>query len=1079
MSAMPPFSSSTLASPQQQPQQQPSTSSATLTRQASYSRRMRLSQSSAGNGNAVAMPASSAPTERRTATSTGTASNSGSDSPYRRAQAVAAGRYTTRSDRSSPMEEPKEAAERRRTPNSPRNKVAARVQMFESHNTTVQFEKSPRHAASPSRHVSQSQAPQSRNDSPQNEVSEATYHPSVSVSAPVSPKGSRNSAFTAVPQSYQPSYQQEQNPNSRDREGDTDISTPHNRSMKAHRRSLRNGTSPSSHEKQDTFVVDVDHTPSTSNVTSNVTHRYLPNTNTHTNASTATSSHIQSRNSNQHARIQSESLSSSYPSNSNVSTESLDLTERRRKMALARRYHNNSNKPQGTTNGSNSNSSSSSTTVTHQSSSLTIDPLDKEAFIPDSDPLDKESKNPNVSSSSCCVSSPSRRRKMDRAAAAKRHRRQVQEQRMMGSTGSNEKDDSLSLLEEAPNKGIGIGNIGSEESGGTGFSTVTGINTAMTGHSSVGLSKGDYTTTSRTETTAMSSTGTWDTHSGIGDRFERDEFDMDSLENGGIVSNSPFRRQERDNGNIQDGAQVSKFDPFAASSAEEMDKSLEFRNPTRFTQPNIQVPSSPRLEPSMFDSAPGSSPRRHLMSQQSPSGKSPSRRRERNKASPSRHATQSSMSSHASEGMYKLSAAMSYNDDDDDTQFNSVSMPYTRSVGPVTPTGTSSKPFSPKSPDSSSLFSGNMFEGSAKMNTTTNSQTQNSINNGDDESLTESVNGSWTGRMRARQKVEALAAGRNPQLATQEAAVPRSGIDPSPSKRSIHKPLVPGEVIPSLPNYDYTEDMRDGVEEVTKFAKEDPPAVAVTLGALGVLCGTMILGPIGLLLGAAGVGVGYGVMQMPDDQRTKVKGKAQRAAERLQESALAANEVVSSSCAAACGQSGTGEAGAATMDTENLANHHPSQPYPPHVTTTGAERYHARGYPSPPHIHTQGVHGIGITSVHPSSPSGHARSPEAILANNLPPNANQSFTGNVRPNMANRRLVPACRRMGRITPVNQIHSLDPSLHPRAWLDVMASAWTSREEKNEAMEEILILAKDKGHSRMLLEVRIQDYFPSIP
>ena len=54
----------------------------------------------------------------------------------------------------------------------------------------------------------------------------------------------------------------------------------------------------------------------------------------------------------------------------------------------------------------------------------------------------------------------------------------------------------------------------------------------------------------------------------------------------------------------------------------------------------------------------------------------------------------------------------------------------------------------------------------------------------------------------------------------------------------------------------------------------------------------------------------------------------------------------------------------------------------------------------------------------------------------------------------------ACGRKGRVVPLSQIHSLRPSLQPRAWLDVMASAHTSREDKNEAMEEILILAKDK-------------------
>jgi len=59
---------------------------------------------------------------------------------------------------------------------------------------------------------------------------------------------------------------------------------------------------------------------------------------------------------------------------------------------------------------------------------------------------------------------------------------------------------------------------------------------------------------------------------------------------------------------------------------------------------------------------------------------------------------------------------------------------------------------------------------------------------------------------------------------------------------------------------------------------------------------------------------------------------------------------------------------------------------------------------------------------------------------------------------------------GRIVPVSQIHSLNPSMQPKAWLDVMASILTTRLEKNEAMEEILILAKDKHHARMMLEVR---------
>lgn len=58
-------------------------------------------------------------------------------------------------------------------------------------------------------------------------------------------------------------------------------------------------------------------------------------------------------------------------------------------------------------------------------------------------------------------------------------------------------------------------------------------------------------------------------------------------------------------------------------------------------------------------------------------------------------------------------------------------------------------------------------------------------------------------------------------------------------------------------------------------------------------------------------------------------------------------------------------------------------------------------------------------------------------------------------------------------PLSQIHSLRPSLQPRAWLDVMASAHTTREEKNEAMQEILILAKDKEISRWFLGKKKED------
>lgn len=61
----------------------------------------------------------------------------------------------------------------------------------------------------------------------------------------------------------------------------------------------------------------------------------------------------------------------------------------------------------------------------------------------------------------------------------------------------------------------------------------------------------------------------------------------------------------------------------------------------------------------------------------------------------------------------------------------------------------------------------------------------------------------------------------------------------------------------------------------------------------------------------------------------------------------------------------------------------------------------------------------------------------------------------------------------RTIPISQIHSLQPPQQSRAWLDVMASAHTSMEERNEAMEEIRILAKDKNNAAIMLQDGILD------
>jgi hypothetical protein len=63
--------------------------------------------------------------------------------------------------------------------------------------------------------------------------------------------------------------------------------------------------------------------------------------------------------------------------------------------------------------------------------------------------------------------------------------------------------------------------------------------------------------------------------------------------------------------------------------------------------------------------------------------------------------------------------------------------------------------------------------------------------------------------------------------------------------------------------------------------------------------------------------------------------------------------------------------------------------------------------------------------------------------------------------------------IGKVIPINEIHSLDPTIQPKAWLDILASADTSQRDKMEAIEEIIILAKDKQRARVLVDEGILD------
>jgi len=304
--------------------------------------------------------------------------------------------------------------------------------------------------------------------------------------------------------------------------------------------------------------------------------------------------------------------------------------------------------------------------------------------------------------------------------------------------------------------------------------------------------------------------------------------------------------------------------------------------------------------------------------------------------------------------------------------------------------------------------------------------------NDDDESYTDSVtNGSWTGRMRARKAMEEP----KPSDKVDQRLDPRFG---SASTRNVAKNndegmSVADRVFNSVQGQQQAA-MSDAQEGFKKFAKDDPNSTAIGLGVAGALCGALVLGPIGFVLGAASVGVGYKVTQMPEKDRTEVKSKAATAMQQFQESAVAAHESLSNSCAAACGPS--------QKDDDVSADNAKMM-----ARGSGAQY----GVPVP----------SGTSPIREMNPMG--MNLKVSNMNPMPQDLQKGIEEKakvIRTVRQIRRITAACRRMGRITPVGQIHSLDPALHPRAWLDVMASAWTSRDEKNEAMEEVLLLAKDK-------------------
>jgi len=287
-------------------------------------------------------------------------------------------------------------------------------------------------------------------------------------------------------------------------------------------------------------------------------------------------------------------------------------------------------------------------------------------------------------------------------------------------------------------------------------------------------------------------------------------------------------------------------------------------------------------------------------------------------------------------------------------------------------------------------------------------------------------------------------------------------------------------------------------------------AAAATLGCV-------MIGPMGLLVGAAAVGIGVGVMQIPEEQREVMNRKADKAFKKVSDTAFQASESLSNSCATSYKDSGLAEH--VPVDVHAcLTGHEPSQAekegdnasllagddgaggmiqgmssrdgggqdnggaWDSSGDAAGGIHHDGPGnfhnpsnlsnshYPNQNNSHNS--HGANSVTDGRSVPQGNPSQSFPQQSHPYPAEQGPQQLGNTRTSLNTNKEV-ACMQEGAIIPVSQIYSLSPSEQPRAWLSVLANAATTFDEKIEAMEEILILAKDKSRARLLVEEGILD------
>ena len=250
--------------------------------------------------------------------------------------------------------------------------------------------------------------------------------------------------------------------------------------------------------------------------------------------------------------------------------------------------------------------------------------------------------------------------------------------------------------------------------------------------------------------------------------------------------------------------------------------------------------------------------------------------------------------------------------------------------------------------------------------------------------------------------------------------------------------------------------------DMEHLAMNESPSLRLSAGVAAVATVGMCVagGPIGILAGVAAGGLGYGYMQIPEEERKKIEAKAEVAMASLQQKACDASEAMSSSCINTYQDSGVAEQIPQCIPAsvaDRLVPHCP----------TGGTKDESVIYSNAGGVTAKSAQAIGTHIRNSNNPEVSTPAPTGPLMEPQPPSS-MSHNERVRVKKV------ACLRNVRILPIAQIHGLEPTSQPRAWLDIVASANTSNDEKNEAMEEILLLAKDKRRAKIFLDEGILDY-----